>query len=239
MGELGHNLWRAGQSKAAVVLLEEAISKLALADANTAAARHRIKLSTILRQLGRQEDAATLPKEDSLPVVLHRHLLAEKARLELGAEKPGNAVATCRTLLCLWRTEPEATAEIAAAESLLAMACLEAGDKAQAELLARKASAVLGPWQHPENICCLITLALAQGGNPRQAWTAGWVDEGVQQLQADPLHPPAEKARLFESEANRLQRRGRPEEADLLRSAAFEQWQMVGTGSKPAVLAHA
>jgi len=238
VGELGTRLWRAGQSESAVTLLQEAILKLELAGANTAAARHRLKLATLFRQLERLQDAtSSLPKQENLPLVLLRYLFAEKARLELGTNRPDDATVTCRKLLSLWRTEPDATAERATVEratveSLLAMAYLEAGENAQAQALARKSSLVLGPWQHHENLGCLVTLTLA-GGESGPLWTDSWVQKGLRQIQADPLLTFAEKARLLESEGNRLERHLRLEEAQRLHDASSEQWRNVSTESQP------
>jgi tetratricopeptide (TPR) repeat protein len=233
LGKLGERLWHAGQSALAMNLLRETIEQLELGGAGTASARQRIRLARIFRQLGRLDEAATcLPKQDSLPIVPVRYLLEERARLELTAERPLGAVAACRELLTLWRTEPDATAETAAAESLLAMACLEAGDNGQAEALAQKAAEVLGPWQHPENVCCRITLALTRPQTGRLR-TSSLIDECLLQIQVDPLLLPAEKARFLESEANRLERHRQREEADLLRGAASEHWRTSGVESKP------
>jgi hypothetical protein len=221
ISDLGQRVSRAGQPEFAVSLLREAIERLELGSASVAAAQSRIKLAAVLRDLGRLEEAFhSLPNPAALSAVIQRALLAERTELHLLAQRPEHAISDCQQLLALWRAELGAATETAAAEGLLARAFLDAGDSAQAKARARNAAEVLRPWQHPEGARCLITTALARWRTSRE-WTDGCIAQVLQQIQADPLLWPAEKARFLEGEADRLEGYGRSEDAQTLRSAAL------------------
>ena len=219
LGKLGREMWRAGQAMLAVDLMREAIARLELRGALTTAAQHRTKLASILGRLGRLEEAlALLPKEDELPVNARRGLLAERAQLRSLAGFSEAAVSDSRELLTLWRSEPTASAEVAAAQGLLARVCLESGDHVRAEVLAQQVVEILEAWQHPEAQRCVMTLALARWQAKRE-WISGLVEKFIQNIESDPLLRAAEKAWLFEAEAGRLERFGRAEEAQMFRHA--------------------
>lgn len=209
LGELGEELWRSGQDTLAVDLMREAIEQLELGGAVATAAQYRIKLSGALRQLGKLDEAwHWLPKDGELFTSSRRCLLAERARLQLAARRTDEAVADSRELLALWQTAPnDPVTETAVAEAVLAEACLESGDYAQAETLARKATDVLGPWQHFETAGCVVTLALAQW-RANSEWTPACVDEARRLIQADPLLSAAAKTRILETQAARTERLG-------------------------------
>lgn len=131
----------------------------------------------------------------------------------------------CRELLVLWRAEPDApAAETALAGGLLAQACLDAGDNAEAEALAQRAGEALGPWQHPDAASCLITLARWQAA---RQWTPAQVAKALRLIETAPLLSPAGKARFLGAEARRPDRHGRTEEAQTPRSAIPPQWRML------------
>jgi len=222
ISELGDILWRAGQPAIAIELLREAIANLESANAKNAAARQKIKLAAILRQLGKTDEATgLLPQEDGLPVVLRRYLLAERANIHLSLRHSEIALADLETLIELWRAEPDAKAETALAQSLLAAAYLELGNDAEAEMLAGRAIAVLEPWKHYEAMRCRVTLALAhlRMGRP---WAATGIEVSVEQIHADPLLRTAEKVRVVEAEAIRLEQYGRTSDAQCLRQFAAD-----------------
>jgi len=169
IGELGVNLARAGHPEPGVQLLLETISQLELAGAHITAKHHRIKAAQILRHLTRHEEAAkTLAGgSDSLPDCLMRALLREQVELKLVTDRFEEAVHDCDRLVSLWGSEPNASTEVASAESLYARACLEVGDYDQAELVANHALNSLIQWQHPDALRCQVTLALANWQNHR------------------------------------------------------------------------
>jgi tetratricopeptide (TPR) repeat protein len=167
---LGCELALAGQSDRAIPWLRESIAHLEAGGAASVAAKYRIKLAALLRQLGRVEEAcAELPAEPGLRPAARRAFLAESAELNLVCGRPDLAVADCRELVDLWRAHPCTPApEIACAEALLAKACLAAGDVAEAETVALRAADALTAWRHPDAGSCLATLALAQSQAGRQ-----------------------------------------------------------------------
>ncbi|HEV3330408.1 MAG TPA: M50 family metallopeptidase [Bryobacteraceae bacterium] len=209
LGELGEELWRVGQDALALELLREAIQQLESGGATATAAQYRTKLSAGLRHLGKVDEAGQwLPKEDGLSTVPRRQFLAERARLQLAAGHAELAVADGRALLALWQAAPhDPVTETAIAEALLAEAYLEAGDYAQADSLARKASDVLGPLQHYEIAGCLITLALARW-RATGAWMPACMDQARRLIQADPILSPAAKTRIIETQATRVEQHG-------------------------------
>jgi tetratricopeptide (TPR) repeat protein len=217
LGELGEGLWKAGQSDVAIDLIRQAVDRLESAGATVTAAQYRIKLSSALRALGRDAEALyTLPGEETVPPSPRRFLLAERAELHLASARYGEAVADGRALLALWQSEPDPPApEMAVAEGLLARACLEAGDPAEAEALARRAAEVLTPWGHPDAASCRITLALASRERSRAVF-----DDALRSLESDPLLSPAEKTRRLEAERARIGRSGPIEGTATLELAA-------------------
>jgi len=201
LADLGYELWCAGQSAMAIELLRESIAHLESGGAVRAAARCRIKLAAILRQLSRPDEAcAELLAEQTPSPALRRAFLAERAELDLASGHSGFAIADCRELVALWRAHPYAPApEIASAEALLAKACLAAGDLLAAEAFASQALEVLGPWQHPDAASCLITIALAREcGSDR-------IDEAFRLIEGAVLLGPAAKARMKEAETARIE----------------------------------
>jgi tetratricopeptide (TPR) repeat protein len=203
LGELGYELWRNGQSSAGIDLMRLAERQLESGGAAVTAAQFRIKLAAALRASGRQAEAMeTLPAEPAdkaLPRSVLRSLLGERAELYLAAGHPLEAVADARALLALWQPEAAAEGEIAAAEALLARACLEAGNPAEAEPLARHAVSVLVPWGHPDAASCCITLALATRERSR-----GVFADALHLLESTPLLSAAERTRRLEAERARI-----------------------------------
>ena len=136
--------------------------------------------------------------------VSYTHLDVYKRQLHLSAGQHRDAVADCRALLALWQAEANpAVPEIAAAEGHLARACLEAGDPAEAEALARQAAPVLTSWDHPGAASCRITLALVT----REPSCAVF-DDALRTIESHPLLSPTEKTRLLEAERARISRSG-------------------------------
>jgi tetratricopeptide (TPR) repeat protein len=205
LGELSEGLWKAGQSDRAIRLMQKTVNQLESGSSAVTAARYRIKLAAALRAAGRDAEALyILPDEETLPPGPRHRLLAERVELHLAAARSREAVADGRTLLSLWQSEPDPPApEIAVAEGLLARACLETGDSAEAEALARHAVDVLAPWGHPDAAGCRITLALASREPSRTVF-----DEALRSLASDPLLGPAEKTRRLEAERARIDRSG-------------------------------
>ncbi|HEV2325534.1 MAG TPA: hypothetical protein VGS10_16400, partial [Terracidiphilus sp.] len=217
LGALADGLWESGWLTEAEEAMRHAIEGLESGGAKTTAARHRIKLAAVLRHTGRPKEAArALPFETGLSTALRRSLLAERARLHLESGRPSDALADSQELLSLWQAEGgDGAAEIAAAKSLLAQACLDAGGYEQARALSHKAREVLAARHHPEAAACLLTEALAR-------WRTGWempacIAEVRQLVQSDALLTDAEKARFLESEARRALRHGCFGEAEALR----------------------
>jgi hypothetical protein len=128
--------------------------------------------------------------------------LAERAAIHLAAGRHGDAVADARALLALWQLEAEPP-ETAAAEGLLARACLESGDAAEAGALARRAAGVLAHCGHPGAASCRITLALATRERSRAVF-----DDALRLIECDALLSPSEKNRLLEAERLRIDRSG-------------------------------
>jgi tetratricopeptide (TPR) repeat protein len=205
LGRLGEGLRRAGQPDRAIELMLQAAKQLEAGGASVAAAQYRIRLARTLRTRGRRAEALyMLPDEDTLPSSVRRSLLAERAELHLSAGQHRDAVADCRALLALWQAEANpAVPEIAAAEGHLARACLEAGDPAEAEALARQAAPVLTSWDHPGAASCRITLALVT----REPSCAVF-DDALRTIESHPLLSPTEKTRLLEAERARISRSG-------------------------------
>ena len=233
LGELGEGLWEAGQPAAAVELMHESIDRLETGEAAATAARYRIKLAGMLRHLGRLEEASRLlPAETGLADLSRRLLLAERARHHLAAARPTEALADSQELLLLWHAEPsDAAPEIAAAKCLLAQACLDAGGWEQAEALARKAAEALAPGPSPEAAACLVTRALARWRGARE-WTPSFIAQARNLIETDPLLTPSAKARFLEAEARRLERHGRPDDAEALRESTPAQWSILGIESQ-------
>jgi tetratricopeptide (TPR) repeat protein len=205
LGALGEGLWKAGQSDRAIRLMQKTVNQLESGGAAVTAAQYRIKLAAALRAVGRDAEALyILPDEAALPPGPRRRLLAERVELHLAAGRYREAVADGRALLSLWQSEADPPApEIAAAEGLLARACLETGDSAEAEALARHAADVLAPWGHPDAASCRITLALASRERSRTVF-----DEALRSIEADPLLSPVEKTRRLDAERARIDRSG-------------------------------
>lgn len=204
VADLGHDLWSAGQSEIAIELMLEGIAHLESC-APPVAARYRIKLAAILRQLGRPDEArAALPPEPTNSPALRRAFLAERVELHLVCGRTRLAVADGRALVALWRAHPCAPApEIACAEALLAQACLADYQLEEAETLARQAAPLLAAWRHPGASSCLITLALAQSQFPGEC-DADRLAEAFRLIETAPLLSPAEKARLKEAGTARI-----------------------------------
>jgi tetratricopeptide (TPR) repeat protein len=203
LARFGDSLWRLGETEMAAGLMADAIAHLEDGGAVPTAARYRIKLASVHRQLGHLDEAwKCLPQAGGLPDFCHRSLLAERARLYLAAARPEDAIADCQRLLPLWRSDPVETALV---ESLLAEALLDAGDAAQGVVLARRAADVLGPWQHCEAANCLLTLALAQW-HAEGEWSPEYVDKAWQLIELDSLLHRAGKRRLLAAQSARLKR---------------------------------
>jgi tetratricopeptide (TPR) repeat protein len=205
LGEIGEALWEAGQSGVALDIWREVIGKLESGGAKITAAQYRIKMSAALRVLGKATEALyMLPDEEGLPAVAVRSLVAERGELLLASGHARPAMDEFRRLVELWEAEPGPPApEIAAAEGLLARACLEAGETAQAETLARRAADVLGPWGHPDAASCWITAALAGRERSRAVFA-----DAVAWIERHPLLGAAEKARRMAFEKARIARMG-------------------------------
>jgi len=217
LAELGDALCKAGQSGFAVDLLRQAVARLESNGAVTAAAQSRIRLARALRALGRYAEAEyMLPEDDTLPPVLRRALLAERAEIHLALGRSAAAVTDGRALLALWQSEPAPPAlEVAIAEAQLARACLDARDPAQAASLALRAAQVLLSSGHPDAADCRITLALAT----RQRSLAVF-DDALRLIQSAPLLSPAEKNRRLEVERARIDSRGPTEGSAVWEPAA-------------------
>jgi len=212
-GELGAALWRWEQADLALDWMREAAQKLAAGGAADTAAACRIKIAAAELQLGRPEEVrSALPEEDTLSVPLRRRFLAVRAQLHLAERRGAEAASDSEELLASWLAEPDATAEAALTNSLLAKACLEAGAWEQADVLARKAAEVLEAWGHPEAASCHVTRGLARWRRMRE-WSAECAGDAVRLIKSDVFHTALEKQNLREAEAARLQRHGRPEEA--------------------------
>jgi tetratricopeptide (TPR) repeat protein len=221
LADLGYELWRAGRSALAIDFLREGISGLETGGAGPLGARYRIILAAILRQLGRTDEACgELPAEQAFSPARRRLLLAERARLHLATGHPGFAIADGRELVALWRAHTDAPAlEIAAAEALLAEACLASGDIFEAETRATQALGVLGPWQHPDAASCLITIAFKHA-EPNGEGDSARIDEAFRLIDSAPLLLPAQKARLKEAETARIRACGLRQAQDALPVAA-------------------
>ncbi len=217
-GALGEALWKAGQSGTAIDMLRLAVTQLESGGAMAAAAKYRVKLAAALCALGRPAEALyALPSEETLPPSGLRCLLGERAAIHMAGGRPQEAAADARALAALWQQQtepatadgngplascqpqPPAAIEIAAAEALLARACLESGNLAEAEPLARQAAAVLAEWGHPGAGACRITLALAT-----RERSPGAFEEAFRLIESAPLLSPAEKARRLEAERARI-----------------------------------
>ncbi len=216
---LAGRMGRTGQSAITTDLLREAVAGLEAGGATSSAAVGRCALAFMLRRSG-QVDAAfeALPKEDGLSVFRRRHLLNERAHIHMEASRAAEAVADARALLALWRAEPDPPAlETALAESLLAWACLAAGETKEAEALAQSAGEVLRAWPHPDAAACVITLALAR------EWAPACIDEARRVVESDPLLTPREKALCLDKLARYLERHGRAEAAQAMRASRGEK----------------
>ncbi|HLK65627.1 MAG TPA: site-2 protease family protein [Bryobacteraceae bacterium] len=213
-GQIGEDLWRQGESQVSLDILSEVIARLQSYGATDAAARYQIKLAGAQRELGNLEDAwKCLPEDRDLPISHLRSLLLERARLHLAGGRPEAAIRECECLIPLWESEPER----AITQGVLAEACLELNDFAQAASLARQAADILGPWHHYESAACLVTLAIAEWKSGSE-WEPLYANEAHSVIQSDVLLRPAAKARLLESQISRLKRHGR--QPELLHIAA-------------------
>ena len=220
LGDLADGLWQNGETETAIEFIREAADRLQSAGAFAVAARWRIRLVRLFRELGRLNEAsAGLPADSALPPATLRLLLEERIRLLLAAGRPQDALADAQDLLHQWSVEPGADIETAVAKSLLAEACLDAGGLEQAHVLARKAAEVLGPISHPEAARCLITIALARWRSARE-WTPDRIVEARRLIETDPLLTPTAKTRALAAEAARLARFGRAYDAEALRTLA-------------------
>jgi hypothetical protein len=205
LAEFAAALWIADEAEMAVESLRDAIAGLEAGGAAIAAARHRIQLAAILRQTGRHPEAwQCLPDQTGLPDSCRRALLAERARLYLATGRPADAITDCGWLLHLWQAEP---VESALAHSLLAEACLDAGDHERASELAHQSAEVLGRWQHCEMATCLVTTALAHWRS-EGVWLPDYVERARQLIESDCLLHAAGKRRLLDAQAKRLERCG-------------------------------
>jgi tetratricopeptide (TPR) repeat protein len=223
IGDLGLNLSRAGQSKCGIDLLREAISNLNTDDTTTTAASQKIKMARILRGLGRHKEAENaLPVAESLPGCLKRALTHEQVELAIATGHFEDAVHRCEYLVSLWRREPDAIAEVASAEAIYAIACLETGRYSEADNLAQRAASVLEAWQHPDALRCHVTFALAKWRSTRE-WIADVLKKSVSLIERDPLLTPTERAWLFAEEADRLEKHGRSSEGEDFRRASLAQ----------------
>ncbi len=199
------SLWRGGSSTEALELLEEAIGALERGGAADTAAMYRIKLASMLRQLGRLEEAQRwLPEKREMHPVLERQFLEERARFYLASGRLEEAAVDCRELAAIWETESDGTAERAVVESLLAHALLDAGHHEQAETLARHAADILGPRQHPEAAACVTTMALA-ATKSAETWDGAAQKEALRMISSHPILSEAAKQRLVEAERSRIE----------------------------------
>ena len=209
LGAIGDELQRAGEAESARRFLAEAIEGLESGGALVAAARYRIKMASLCRELGETSTAwQWLPPEDGLSEPLLRSFLSERARLHLAGERPQEAFADGQRLLALWEHEPT---ESAVAQSLLAEAFLDARNYAEAAERARRAAEVLQPWQHFEAAPCLVTLALAEWRSGGE-WNSDRIAEARRIIDTDALLRASAKQHLVESQAIRMERHGRPAE---------------------------
>jgi tetratricopeptide (TPR) repeat protein len=196
-------MWRVGETPLAIDWMREAINGLEAGGAPLVAAQHRVRLAGMLRVMGRLTEARKwLPEESGLPYYCLRPLLMERAHLHLAASEPSQAALACERLLPLWHAEP---LETALTESLLAEACLDAGDHQRAGELSHKAAEVLGPWQHYEMATCLITIALVQRLTDGQLLPEH-VEKARELIESDTLLHAIGKARLLDAQRSRLQR---------------------------------
>jgi len=150
-----------------------------------------------------------------------RALLREQVELKLVTDRFEEAVHDCDRLVSLWRGEPNASTEVASAESLYARACLEVGDYDQAALVANQALNSLIQWQHPDALRCQVTLALANWQNRDPVATS--LSEAKTQIETAKLLTPVEKGQFFEEEAKCLQKHSRFSEAEDFRRSSETQ----------------
>ena len=239
IGELGVNLVRAGHPERGIELLLETISRLELGGAHTTAKRHRIKTAQILRHLTRYDEAEKTLTEgaDSLPACLVRALLREQAELKLITGRFEEAAHNCQRLVSLWHAEPNASTEVASAESIYATACLEACDYDRAKFLANQALGLLTEWQHPDALRCQVTLALVNWRSDSNSIVAP-LSEAKTQIERTNLLTPIEKAQFLDEEANRLKKHSRPSEAEDFRRSSTAQLHPIAETQVSASLAY-
>jgi tetratricopeptide (TPR) repeat protein len=208
VGELGHKLWRAGETKFSIILLKEAIAQLDTSGGELAAALLRIRLCGIFRSSGQFNEAQdVLTHQEGLQGVARCSYLAEKGRLHQATGKSADAIEGCKQLIALWQAEASAEPEIAAADSLYARVCFESQDAGSAERLALRALNILEPWEHIEAVRCRTTLFLLQSANAGKD-ARNLIAASIEQIAKDPLLTGPEKSNLCREEAVALQRNG-------------------------------
>jgi tetratricopeptide (TPR) repeat protein len=239
VADLGAAFAQAGLLAKGLELIEEAIGKIEAAGITPTAALYRAKMATILRIDGKLDDAwAVLPQDTSFALAIRRIVLTERAELHLAAERPAQAIADCEELIELWSSEEGAEPERASSRALLAAACLENGDHARAEAVAREAAAGLCPMQHPNAIGCRITEFLARC-HLAEGPDDGCVEGAIAVAQAQSLLTSSEIARIVELQIARMDRHGHSNEAGPLRRVVQHQTRLAAMQIVPAFSAAA
>ena len=138
----------------------------------------------------------------------HRH--SPEIRPEAGRQTPADgrtadALADYRELPRLAEMEaaPDEL-EVAIAQSALARSLLDAGNLEEAERVAHQSLRTLSDTDHPEAFGTCTTLALISWR--KEGTVKAWLDEGFRHFEEAPLILHANKARPFESTADRLER---------------------------------
>ncbi len=196
LGELGEELWKAGQSGAAIDLMRQAVTHLESGGAAVTGAQYRIKLAAALRTLGRHAEALdTLPGEETLPPGARRSLLAERAELHLATGHPQEAAADARALLALWQSESQppiaGPAQEAIADGRAPLALWQSESQSPiagpAQEAAADARALLALWQSESQppIAGPAQEAIADGRAPLALW---------QSESQSPIAGPAQEA---------------------------------------------
>lgn len=239
LGWLGHTLWDAGRSGRAVAPLEKAAGMMEKRGAASQALWLRLELSSIFRRAGRFAEAeAALPKEELVAGRLRGGLIHARAEIRLRSGRVDEAIADFEERLRLAKEDPHALdTEVATAQAVLASAFRAAGRLEEAEALARESLEVLKAAEHPDAACSLETLALI-GWQRQEDSAKTLLGEAVQVILSAPLLGPAPKARWLEDAARDLDRAGRTQEAQELRSLAAEQWRSLGleTGAEEGLV---